>query len=94
MNRKELIDMILEGTSLVRGFLAGGDASSSLPSSYEDWNDRDVVGHIVGWMNYSIDKLTSIKLGTKQSEEYAQVSSLDEINMILYDKSKARQEMR
>jgi hypothetical protein len=90
MNRKELVDMILDGTSLVRVFLAEADASSKGPSYYEDWNDRDVAGHIVGWMNYSIDKLTSIKLGTKQSEEYAQVSSLDEINRILYDKSKGK----
>jgi hypothetical protein len=90
MNRKELVDLILDGTSLVRAFIAEADASSKVPSSYEDWNDRDVVGHIVGWMEYSIDKLTSIKLGTKQSEEYAQVSSLDEINRILYEKSKGK----
>ncbi len=88
MNRKELIDRILDGTSLVRNFLADGYASSQAPSSYEDWNDRDVVAHIVGWMTYSIDKLTSIKLGTKQSEEYAKVTSLDEINRIIHNKSK------
>jgi hypothetical protein len=90
MNRNELIDMILTGTSLVRHFLAESDALANSRSSYEDWNDRDVVGHIVGWMNYSIDKLSSIKLGTKQSEEYAQVSSLDEINRILYEKTKSK----
>jgi hypothetical protein len=90
MNRNDLIDMILDGTSLVRSFLAASDVSRHSPSSYEDWNDRDVVGHIIGWMEYSIDKLTSLKLGTKQSEEYAQVSGLDEINRILYEKSKVK----
>jgi hypothetical protein len=92
MNRKELIDMIECGASLVRAFLIDSDLSLSLNSSYEDWNKNDVVGHIVGWMNYSIDKLACIKLGTKQSDEYSQVTSLNEINTILYNKMKGKSE--
>ena len=60
MNRKELIDLIERGTSLVRTFLVEESSSSYIPISYENWNDGDVVCHIVGWMNYSIDKLSNI----------------------------------
>lgn len=93
MNRKALLDMVEQGTSHVRSFLIEND--STLPSTYEDWNDRDVVAHVVGWMNYSIDKLSCIKLGTKQSEEYAHITSLNEINTILYNqmKDKCREEI-
>jgi len=90
MNRKELIDMVEDGTSVVRTFIIEGDSSSSIKSSFEDWNDNDVVGHVVGWMNYSIDKLSCIKLGKKQSDEYANVTSLNEINTILYNKMKGK----
>lgn len=95
MNRKELIDMIENGTSLVRSFLTEGDSSLYLPSSYENWNNGDVAGHIIGWMNYSIDKLSCLKLGTKQSDVYSHVSSLDDINKLLYNtmKGKSREEI-
>ena len=73
MNRNELIDMIENGTSLVRNFLSEADSSPYPPGSYKNWNDGDVVCHIVEWMNYSIDKLSSIKLGSGRSEEYAGV---------------------
>lgn len=88
MNRKKLIDMIEVGTSLLRSFIAECNASSIAPSSFDDWNDADVVGHIVGWMDYSIDKLTCIKTGGRQNAEYSQVTSLSEINAILYGKMK------
>jgi hypothetical protein len=84
MKRKELLDMVQVGSSIVRGFLADGDG---LASSYEDWNSRDVVGHIVGWMNYSSDKLSCIKHGRKQNEKYTGITSLDEINRILYNQA-------
>jgi hypothetical protein len=80
--------MIEAGTSCVRTFLNGGNAPSNGTSSFDNWNDNDAVGHIIGWMNYSIDKLTCLKLGTKQSEEYAQVTSLTKINTILFNKMK------
>ena len=85
MNRNELLDMVLDGTSIVRAFLIESD-ESCVAGSFENWNDTDVVGHIVGWMTYSIDKLSCIKLCTKQSDEYAHVTSLNEINTILYKK--------
>jgi len=88
MNRNELMDMIENGTSYVRNFLCDSDLFLISPSTYDNWNNNDVVGHIIGWMNYSIDKLSCIKLGTKQSDEYAQVASLNEINTILYNKIK------
>ena len=90
MNRKELIDMIDNGTTIVRTFLIDSASPSLLTSSYKNWNDNDVIGHIVGWMNYSIDKLSCIKLGTNQSDEYAQVTSLNDINMILYNKTNGK----
>ena len=86
MKRDELLYSIENGSSNVMAFLCKSDISLRIPSSYDNWNDNDVGGHIIGWMNYSIDKLSSIKLGTKQSDEYAQVSSLNEINTILYKK--------
>lgn len=88
MERRELIGMIENGTSIVRSFLATSDPSSFFGGSYEDWNNGDVIGHICGWMDYSIDKLTSLKRGTKPSDEYNDVSSLDEINKILYAKTR------
>lgn len=88
MNRKELLDLVEKGTSIVRKFLAESDSSSCNTSTYDDWNDNDVVRHIVGWMDYSIDKLTCIKNGKKQGEEFAQVTSLDEINKLIYDKTR------
>jgi hypothetical protein len=90
MNRNELLDMVETGTSIIRSFLSDSDESSYFISSFENWNNNDVVGHIIGWMNYSIDKLSSIKLGTKQSDEYAHVTSLSEINTILYNKMKGK----
>jgi hypothetical protein len=90
MNRKELIDDIENGTTVIRNFLDERDFSSYPAGSCENWNDGDTVGHIVGWMNYSIDKLTCIRHGTTQSDEYAQVSSLDDINTILYNKTKGK----
>ena len=90
MNRNELLDMIETGTSIVRSFLSDSDESSYFTSSFENWNNYDVVGHIIGWMSYSIDKLSCIKLGTKQSDEYAHVTSLSEINTILYNKMKGK----
>lgn len=90
MNRNELLNMIDNGTLYVRTFLCDSDISSCLPGSYDNWNNKDTVGHIIGWMNYSIDKLSCIKLGTKQSDEYAQVTSLSEINQILYNKRKGK----
>lgn len=86
MTRNQLVDMVWTGSSIVRRFLEEGDPAA--PGSYEDWNERDLLGHLVGWMEYSIDKLTSIKLGTAQSQEYAHARSLEEINRILYDKTK------
>ena len=90
MNRNELVDMIENGTSIIRSFLCDSDESSNHSSSFENWNNHDVVGHIIGWMSYSIDKLSCIKLGTKQSDEYAHVTSLTEINTILYNKMKGK----
>ncbi len=90
MNRNELLDMIETGTSVVRSFLSDSDESTYYKSTLENWNNNDVVGHIIGWMNYSIDKLSSIKLGTKQSDDYAHVTSLSEINTILYNKTKGK----
>jgi hypothetical protein len=89
MNRKELIDMIENGTSIVRNFIIENDASFH-SGSFENWNDGDTIGHIVGWMNYSIDKLSSIKRGTELSDEYSQISDLDDINKKMYDKSKGK----
>ena len=88
MNRNELINMIETGTTHVRNFLRECESSASAPGTHDNWNNKDAVGHIIGWMNYSIDKLTCIKLGTKQNDEYSQVTSLGEINQILYNKSK------
>ena len=90
MNRNELVGMVEKGTSVIRSFLNDGDSSEHNISSFENWNNNDVVGHIIGWMSYSIDKLSSIKLGTKQSDEYANVTSLQEINTILYNKMKGK----
>ena len=90
MNRNELVGMVENGTSVIRSFLNDGDSSEHNISSFENWNNNDVVGHIIGWMSYSIDKLSSIKLGTKQSDEYANVTSLQEINTILYNKMKGK----
>lgn len=88
MNRKTLIDWIEVGTSSIRTFIEQGNASSIAPGSFEDWNDCDVIGHIVGWMDYSIDKLTCIKTGNRQNDEYSRATSLEEINRILYEKMK------
>lgn len=88
MIRKDLLDMIAGGTAHIRAFIADIDAEKTAPGSFEDWNDIDVAGHIVGWMDYSVDKLRCLKLGTAQSGEYAGISSLEEINRILYDKSR------
>ena len=88
MDRKELIDMIENGTSIVRNFIMENNASSNISGSYDDWNNNDVIGHIVGWMNYSIDKLSSLKLGVKLSGEYNQAFDLNEINKKLYNNSK------
>ena len=90
MNRNELLDMVENGTSIVRSFLIDSNDSEHVVSSFENWNDNDVVGHIIGWMSYSIDKLSCIKRGTEQSDEYAQVTSLNEINTILYNKMKGK----
>jgi hypothetical protein len=88
MNRNELLDMVETGTSIIRSFL--NESNEYGTSSFDNWNNNDVVGHVIGWMNYSIDKLSSIKLGTKQSDEYAHVTSLSEINTILYNKMKGK----
>lgn len=88
MNRSTLLDMIEQGTSCVRTFLVESEPLDSLAGSNDNWNDNDVVGHITGWMNYSIDKLSCIKQVRKQSEEYAHVTSLNEINAILYNKGR------
>ena len=90
MNRNELLDMVEIGTSIIRSFLSDSSESDRGTSSFEDWNNYDVVGHVIGWMNYSIDKLSSIKLGTKQSDEYVYATSLSEINTILYNKVKGK----
>ncbi len=85
MTRNELVDMILNGTGVIRDFINHDDTRGEGPGTYEDWSDTDVVGHVVGWMNYSIDKLSSLKFGTKQSQEYQGVTTLDEINARIFD---------
>ncbi len=77
--------MILNGTGVFRDLLRHDDTGGEGPGTYEDWSDTDVVGHVVGWMNYSIDKLSSLKLGTQQSQEYQGLTTLDEINARIFD---------
>lgn len=89
MKRNGLVDFVEQGTSVVRKFLAESDSSSCHASTYDDWNDNDVVRHIVGWMDYSIDKLTCIKSGKRQGEEFSQAISLDGINELIYNKTRS-----
>lgn len=88
MNRKELVDMIVQGTSVIREFLREQDDGRPKRGSMEDWNANDIVGHICGWMDYSKDKLSNLKLGTPTSEKYKGAANLNEINALLYEETK------
>ena len=53
-------------------------------SNYLNWNVRDVIGHINGWIKFSGDKLESIKL----NKSFEDVSNIDSFNKINYENNK------
>jgi hypothetical protein len=57
-------------------------------TSYENWNVRDVIGHINRWVKFSSDKLESIK--TKQTFEDIEYKDIENFNKTNYEKFKSK----
>jgi len=57
-------------------------------TSYINWNARDVIGHINCWVEYSKNKLVSIK--TNKFFKDIEHNDIDNFNKANYEKSKSR----
>jgi hypothetical protein len=55
-------------------------------TNFSNWNVRDVIGHINSWIEFSTDKLESIKL-KKSFEDISQVD-IAIVNKTIYEKNK------
>jgi hypothetical protein len=59
-----------------------------LETSYSNWNVRDVIAHINSWLQFSGDKLESIK--TKKPFKDAAYDGIEELNKQNYEKNKTK----
>ena len=57
-------------------------------TSYENWNVKDVIGHINSWVKFSADKLESIK--AKKIFKDIEYNEIDELNKINYEINKTK----
>jgi hypothetical protein len=56
----------------------------NIPSSFSNWNAKDVIGHILFWVDFSRRKLDCIK----NCKPFDDISDLDKTNKEAYEKSK------
>jgi hypothetical protein len=80
---KELSDYSLHKIIEFSEFYRNEDISNS---SFSNWNARDVIGHINSWINYSEEKLESIR--NKRSFDEASHIDIEKFNETNYTRNK------
>jgi hypothetical protein len=91
MTRSKLFKMIEVGTDAVLEFISGSDPATNAHSSYENWNDRDVLAHINGWLAFSVNTLLSIKTGSPEKNGPAGEPDLAVINREFFERGREKE---
>lgn len=68
MEKAVLLSEISKTEKHVDRFLKDCPDEEYSKSTYADWNSKDILGHLAGWLRYSCKKLNDIKAGSPVEE--------------------------
>jgi hypothetical protein len=88
MNKNTVLELSVYTYNKIIHFAEYYENENLFETSFSNWNVRDVIGHINGWIKFSEDKLESIK--TKHSFEDVSHIDIEKINKTHYENNKTK----
>ena len=87
MNNRDILEMANYIHMAIVNFCEFYGNDNMLETNYLNWNARDVIAHINGWIAYSGNKLENIKQGNHWYEEI-NPEIIEKNDRIFYEKNK------